>query len=170
MNNCSPIHSSGNASENMHASVLRQLAQLHKMSLEQLQEKWRELMGDEPPVYKSQLLIKRLSFRIQELFFGALSQPTKSLLKAVADRDPAAAVQTSLPSLKSNTERIMPGTRFVRIWNGNRYEVIASENGFEYQGRPFRSLTAIAKEITGTHWNGKLFFGLRTETGETRNA
>ena len=56
---------------------------------------------------------------------------------------------------------ILPGTRFVRIWKDRRYEVLAHENGFEYDGRMFRSLSAVAREITGTRWNGRLFFGLK---------
>ena len=56
---------------------------------------------------------------------------------------------------------ILPGTRFVRIWKDRRYEVLAHENGFEYEGRMFRSLSAVAREITGTRWNGKIFFGLK---------
>ena len=56
---------------------------------------------------------------------------------------------------------ILPSTRFVRIWKDRRYEVLAHENGFEYDGRMFRSLSAVAREITGTRWNGRLFFGLK---------
>jgi hypothetical protein len=128
--------------ELLRGSVLKQLAVLSKMSLEQLREKWLELFGGEPPFYKSQFMIKRLAYRIQELYYGGLSETAKA-------------------EQKSGADRILPGTRFVRIWNGKRYEVITGNDGFEFQGRTFRSLSAIAREITGTRWNGKLFFGLR---------
>ena len=107
-------------------SVLRQLATLETLSLEQLHEQWRDLYGGEPPGYKRRFLIKHLAYRVQELFYGGLSE-----------------------------------TRFVRIWKARRHEVLAHENGFEYEGRMFRSLSAVAREITGTRWNGRLFFGLK---------
>ena len=68
-------------------SVLRQLATLQSMSLEQLREKWLDLYGTEPPQYKKQFLVKRLAHRIQELFYGGLSEQAKSHLKKVAETD-----------------------------------------------------------------------------------
>jgi len=59
----------------------------------------------------------------------------------------------------------MVGTRLVRDWNGLRYDVLVTQDGFEFEGRPYKSLTAIAKAITGTHWNGPNFFGLRRKNG-----
>jgi hypothetical protein len=59
----------------------------------------------------------------------------------------------------------MIGTRLVRDWNGQRYDVLVTHDGFEFEGRPYKSLTAIAKAITGTHWNGPHFFGLRRKQG-----
>ena len=59
----------------------------------------------------------------------------------------------------------MPGTRLVRIWNDRRYEVIVLADGYEFEGRTFRSLSAVAREITGTRWNGKVFFGLKKVYG-----
>jgi hypothetical protein len=147
--------------ELLRGSVLKQLAVLSKMSLEQLREKWLELFGGEPPFYKSQFMIKRLAYRIQELYYGGLSETAKAALKNFAASDPVATANLSIPEQKSGADRILPGTRFVRIWNGKRYEVITGNDGFEFQGRTFRSLSAIAREITGTRWNGKLFFGLR---------
>ena len=142
-------------------SVLRQLATLQNMSLDQLREKWLDLYGTEPPQYKKQFLVKRLAHRIQELFYGGLSAQAKSHLKKVAETDPVATVIRKIPDERKSQEAILPGTRFVRIWNDQRYEVIARESGFEYDGRIFRSLSAIAREITGTRWNGKIFFGLK---------
>lgn len=142
-------------------SVLRQLATLQNMSLDQLREKWLDLYGTEPPQYKKQFLVKRLAHRIQELFYGSLSEQAKCHLKKVAETDPVATVIRKIPEERKSQEAILPGTRFVRIWNDQRYEVIARESGFEYDGRIFRSLSAIAREITGTRWNGKIFFGLK---------
>ena len=142
-------------------SVLRQLATLETLSLEQLHEQWRDLYGGEPPHYKRQFLIKRLAYRIQELFYGGLSESAQTRLRQVAQDDPVARVDRWVSGNPQGKADILPGTRFVRIWKDRRHEVLAHENGFEYDGRIFRSLSAVAREITGTRWNGRLFFGLK---------
>ena len=142
-------------------SVLRQLATLNAMTLEQLREKWLDLYGSDPPPYKKQFLIKRLAYRIQELYYGGLSEGAKAHLSQVAQEDPMARVDVGVSEKRQSKNGILPGTRFVRIWKDRRYEVLAQENGFEYDGRIFRSLSAVAREITGTRWNGRLFFGLK---------
>ena len=153
---------SGNGSRARH-SVLRQLATLETMSLEQLHEKWRDLYGGEPPGYKRQFLIKRLAYRIQALFYGGLSEAAKTRLQQVARDDSAARVESRTSGVPQGQADILPGTRFVRIWKDRRYEVLTHPNGFEYEGQMFRSLSAVAREITGTRWNGRLFFGLKKD-------
>ena len=142
-------------------SVLRQLATLETMTLEQLHEQWRDLYGGEPPHYRRRFLIKRLAYRIQELFYGGLSEAAKARLQQVARGDPVARVDGRVSGNPRSKADILPGTRFVRIWKDRRHEVLAHENGFEYDGRIFRSLSAVARDITGTRWNGRLFFGLK---------
>ena len=142
-------------------SVLRQLATLETMSLEQLHEQWRDLYGGEPPRSRRRFLIKRLAYRIQELFYGGLSEAAKAHWRHVAQGDPVARVESRVSGNPRSKADILPGTRFVRIWKDRRHEVLAHENGFEYDGRMFRSLSAVAREITGTRWNGRLFFGLK---------
>jgi hypothetical protein len=135
-------------------SVLRQLAALQKMKLPELQDKWRDLYGSEPPSLSKLFIQKRLAYRIQELFYGGLSQDTKNMLKRYA----AADVKSPLPAAQKNNGRILPGTRFIREWHGETHEVIARDKGFEYAGQMYRSLSAIATKITGTKWNGVVFF------------
>ena len=149
-----------NGSRTRH-SVLRQLATLETLSMEQLHEQWRDLYSGEPPGYKRQFLIKRLAYRIQELFYGGLSEAAKAHWRQVAQGDPVARVESRVSGNLQGKADILPGTRFVRIWKDRHHEVLAHENGFEYEGRIFRSLSAVAREITGTRWNGKLFFGLK---------
>ncbi|MCD6153946.1 MAG: DUF2924 domain-containing protein, partial [Syntrophobacterales bacterium] len=120
-------------------SVLRQLATLQNMTLEQLREKWLDLYGSDPPRYKKQFLVKRLAYRIQELFYGGLSETAKTHLRQIAQDDPVATVERKVPEERKSNENILPGTRFVRVWNDRRYEVVAREKGFEYDGRIFRS-------------------------------
>ena len=144
-------------------SVLRQLAALQKMPLTELQEKWRDLYGTEPPNFSRTFIQKRLAYRIQELFYGGLSGKTKDKLTELAKNDPVAMLQERNTTVKApnQTGKVCAGTRFVREWNGTQYEVIAKDKGFEFNGKMYRSLSAIATEITGARWSGNLFFGLR---------
>ena len=151
---------SSNGSRARH-SVLRQLATLETLMMEQLHEQWRDLYGGEPPGYKRQFLIKRLAYRIQALFYGGLSEAAQAHWRHVAQGDPVARVDGRVSGNPRSKADILPGTRFVRIWKDRRHEVLAHPNGFEYDGRIFRSLSAVAREITGTRWNGRLFFGLK---------
>jgi hypothetical protein len=139
-------------------SVLRQLAALQKMSLADLKEKWHDLYGSEPPNFSRAFLQKRLAYRIQELFYGGLKKETKAKL-------------TGSQSGNSITKQKNPfalGTRFIRIWNQQEHEVVVISDGFEYQGQKFNSLTAVAKKITGSHWNGRKFFGLPRSNREPK--
>jgi hypothetical protein len=143
-------------------SVLRQLAALQKMSLPELREKWLDLYGAEPPEYRSTFFRKRLAYRIQELFYGGLSEEAQEKLAETAKNDPATVLAKGGVKKKFNPAwDIRPGTRLIREWRGRDYEVLATEKGFEFNGRSYRSLTAIANEITGTKWSGLVFFGLK---------
>ena len=135
--------------------VLAQIAALQRMDAGELRKQWDVLMGTPPPGSAANLR-QRLIHRIQELAHGGLPPAVKATLVKVARRDAGEA-----PMEKPTT----PGTRFIREWRGHRHEVTAIADGFEYLGRPYRSLTAVAKAITGQHTNGKVFFGLRTREG-----
>ena len=165
MNELQNAATGGKNQDRTRNSVLRQMALLQSMSLEQLREKWLDLYGEEPPQYKKQFLIKRLAYRIQELFYGGLSEQAKVYLQQAAKEDPVATVNRRIPEERKSNEAILPGTRLVRVWNDRRYEVIVLADGYEFEGRTFRSLSAVAREITGTRWNGKVFFGLKKVYG-----
>lgn len=132
-------------------SVLRQLAALQKMLLPELREKWKDLYGSEPPNYGQVFIRRHLAYRIQELFYGGLKKEVNAeLLK----RKPSDADSTNI-----NEGAFTAGTRLVRVWNKQEHEVTVVTSGFEYEGQIFRSLSAVAGKITGTHWNGRHFFG-----------
>lgn len=138
--------------------VLRQLASLNQMDLSELKEKYAELYGNEAKVASVQTLRRKLAYRIQEVYYGGLSIEEKASLDLIARRDPVA----NLESGKLPPGAVPRGTRFSREWHGKIYEVIATGQGtYEYDGSFFRSLTAVAKAITGTQWNGKKFFGIK---------
>ena len=145
----------------MKQSVLKQVTELSDLDSDQLKERWRALFGSEPPAYNKPYLIKRLAYRIQELAYGGLSDAAQAQLRDALHED------DGLPGRMQRRRRKpgMPvvGTRLVREWQGNRYEVTVVSGGFEFEGRKYRSLSAITKAITGTHWNGPGFFGLRQQ-------
>jgi hypothetical protein len=155
-----------------HQSVLRQIADLQRLPMPELHARWRVLMGAEPPPYNRQFLLKRLIYRVQELAYGGLPLPAhqtleRGLADAGYDALGAAIVatrKTALPRQKAGIPVV--GTRLVREWNGCPYEVVVTRDGFNYDGRPYKSLTAVTKAITGTKWNGPHFFGLRQPSGK----
>ena len=145
-------------------STLRQITQLSKLSFSELQARWRSLFGSEPPAYHRRFLVKRLAYRIQELAYGGLSETIRAQMADIL-QDAGLDEQASIPgrgrTQKRSQDLPLAGTRLVREWNGRRYEVTVASGGFIFEGRRYRSLTAITKVITGTHWNGRAFFGLR---------
>jgi len=149
-------------------AVLRQIAELQRLPMSELMERWRVLMGTDPPSYNRPFLLKRLIYRVQELAYGGLpmhayQEMDRVLSEAGYDELGAAILpsQAHRPSPTRNPGHPIIGTRLVREWNGRQYEVLTTRDGFEFEGRPYKSLTAITKAITGTHWNGPRFFGLR---------
>jgi hypothetical protein len=139
-------------------TVLSELAALKGASAEILKARWRELFDTEPAAYNRRFLESRLAYRIQELAYGGLSRDTLERLKAMAkqyaSRDPAE--RKARPAL-----RPVAGTKLVREWQGVEHCVTVRADDFEYLGRPYKSLSSIAREITGTKWNGWVFFGLK---------
>jgi hypothetical protein len=146
-------------------SVLKQIADLERMSAADLQHRWRELIGTEPPRYNREFLVRRLAHRLQELAHGGLSQAARAKMDALLDEagyDEIGALRASRRHSQGRRDVPVEGTRLVRGWNDERHEVTVVAGGFEYGGRRYRSLTAVATAITGTHWNGPAFFGLRS--------
>jgi hypothetical protein len=149
----------------MSQSALAQIAALEHLSMADLQARWRELIGTEPPRYNREFLIRRLAYRMQELVYGGLRQAARAgmvQLLAQAGCDELGSLRPSKQTGRGRRESPVAGTRLIREWNGQPHEVTAVPGGFAYRGRRYRSLTAIAELITGTHWNGPSFFGLRS--------
>ena len=138
-------------------NVLGRVVALRTASTEALKRQWRDLFGAEPPPYNRRLLESRLAYRIQELGYGGLSPTAREKLDALADQ----VGQGKQLSVKLKTDRPVTGTRLVREWQGVEHTVTVLVDGYEYQGRRYKSLSAIARAITNTQWNGPLFFGLK---------
>jgi Protein of unknown function (DUF2924) len=142
----------------MNDSVLAQLAALPGKTTSELKQLWRELYDREPPSFNRDFLVKRLAYRIQELAYGGLSARAEAKLdRLIADEE--ARLNGKPP--KRRGDRPIVGTRLIREWKGVEHTATVLADGYEYQGRPYRSLSAIARAITGTRWNGPLFFGVR---------
>jgi hypothetical protein len=133
------------------------LADLENRSTPELRAEWRNLYRTEPPTRLSRDLLRRgIAFRWQERLQGGLSMAVKRRLDALAAQFDGKAAAAFAPDTV-----LKPGTRLVREWHGRAHAVIVLEDGFEYQGRRYASLSRIASLITGTRWSGPVFFGLK---------
>jgi hypothetical protein len=139
-------------------TVLARLAALKTATTPALKKEWRVLFGVEPPPYNRRFLESRLAYRVQELAFGGLKPETVARLEALGEQFSGGKVTVR----RTRGDRPLAGTRLVREYQGIAHTVTVRAGGFEYQGRPYKSLSAIARHITGTRWNGLLFFGLRS--------
>lgn len=157
-------------------SVLKQIAQLQSLTYDELKERWAMLYGSTPPAYNRTFVIKRLAYRIQELTHGGLSYATRERMRQILlasgfDETGCRPEGKRAAANQSGKNQPVLGTKFGREWNGKLHEVTAVSGGFEYEGKRYRSLTAVTKAITGTHWNGRAFFGVskaETRTGAKR--
>src|SRR3979490_2291387 len=142
----------------MKASVLSQLAALKGPPARVLKAKGRELFETEPPAYNRRFLESRLAYRIQELAYGGLSRETLERLRAMAKQY---ATRDAAERKARPVHRPIFGTRLIREYQGIEHCVTVRADDFEYLGRPYKSLSSVAPEITGTKWNGWVFFGLK---------
>jgi hypothetical protein len=138
--------------------VLGRLAALAGASTADLKDQWRALFGAEPLPYSRVFLENRLAYRIQELAYGGLKPETVKRLEALGEQIDGKNI--TLRRIRQE-QRPITGTRLLREWRGVEHVVTVQREGFEWQGRPYQSLSAIARAITGTRWNGWVFFGLR---------
>jgi hypothetical protein len=133
------------------------LSRLPTLNLGELRQRWRGLYKTEaPPNLSRELLVRAVAYRMQELARGGLrAEPRRQLLRIAQQfKETGAARIRARPELK-------PGTRLMREWQGRSYDVRVLDDGFSWQGTNYRSLSAIARKITGTAWSGPLFFGLK---------
>ena len=135
-------------------TVLRQLSALPAMDMNALKALWKDLYDIEPPKSNRTFLIRRLSYRIQEIAYGGLTPETKKRIQRLK-HDPNAGA--------AKRDRSLPptGTMITREYQGVEHRVTVLDDGFEYQGRRYSNLSVIARVITGTRWSGPVFFGLK---------
>jgi len=133
--------------------IAARIRELPKVDTPALRALWHELFASPPhPRIRRELMIPVLAYRLQERAYGGLKEDTNRQLRRWAselERSPAAA------------SRIKPGTRILRQWEGDTHEVTVVRDGYSYRSKCYKSLSAIARQITGTRWSGPVFFGLK---------
>ena len=161
-------------------NIAAEVKALGRMSVGELREKYRAVFGEETRSGNKDFLRKRIAWRIQAQAEGGLSERARRRAEELANdadlriRPPRGTAPAASPSGRTvvrsfspgHDRRLpMPGTVITREYRGETVTVTVLDGGFEYEGQVFRSLTAVAKAVTGTHWNGYHFFGLRRRGG-----
>ncbi len=133
------------------------LAALADLDAVDLRAEWRRLYRSHPPLHiRRDLLVLAIAWKLQEKVHGGLTAAQKRKLAGIAED-----LRQNGDLSGSRAIRMKPGLRLVREWRGETHDVLVLEDGFEWYGKRRRSLSAIAREITGTRWSGPLFFGLK---------
>jgi hypothetical protein len=141
-------------------SIPARLAALKTMPMPDLKAQWRELFETEPPPFNRRYLENRIAYRLQELVYGGLKPETLRRLEALGEQYDSDNLTTRRIR---HDARTVAGTRLVREYRGVEHTVTVLADGYEWEGRPYRSLSSIARAITGTRWNGLVFFGLKSQ-------
>ena len=146
----------------MAKSITERVAALKTTPTAQLKTMWREFFESAPPPFNRRYLESRLAYRIQELAYGGLKRETVKRLHALGEQLDGG--KAAIRQRRADT-RPVAGTRLIKYWQDTPHEVIVSVDHFEYQGRRYKSLSAIASAITGTNRNGWTFFGFGASGG-----
>lgn len=137
--------------------LAKELASLSELGRQELVDHFRSLYGREPPRQISRpLLVLAVGYRMQEKTFGGLKPKVRRILERTAEDIAADRSVTVAPS-----RVLKPGMRLMREWRGTSHEVSVVEDGVVFRGERYRSLSEVARIITGTRWSGPAFFGLR---------
>ena len=157
-----------------HAIITREIEKLSDLSVNQLREKWVEVWNEPCRSRNKDYLRKRIAWRIQARAFGGLSERAlrraeeladETLLRILPPRKVAVPKSTgdtiNAEFTTANPSIPMPGSVITKNYQGRKLVVTVEEKGFKFKGQIYRSLSAVAKAVTGTHWNGRVFFGFK---------
>jgi hypothetical protein len=165
----------------MDSKIAKEVARLPHMTPEKLRRRYAQVFGEPTRTGNKAWLIKRIAWRLQALAEGDLSERARNRARELAcdadlrlsppqptrSRSQAAAELIAIPAHRSDPRLPPPGSILVRKYKGQSVQVKVLHQGFEYRGTTFESLSAVAKVITGTHWNGMLFFRLNRKGGKS---
>ena len=146
-------------------TIPEEVAELRAMDVPCLVQRYEALFGKPPRVRHKDWLWKRIAWKLQERRLGGLSKVAKARLEElIAEIELPLAESTAKPKASAEARRdlkaLLPGTVLTRIWHDRQIRVRVLDNGFDWDGQVFKSLSAVARAVTGSHWNGRLFFGL----------
>jgi hypothetical protein len=143
-----------------------EIGRLPNLSLLELRHRWKTLFGHPAPKsLRRNFLARAVAYQMQVEAYGGLSVATKRRLREIVN-----AVRTGDANAMLGSSRIKPGTQMIRQWQSTTHTVTALVEGFEWNGRTYKSLSAIANAITGTNWNGFAFFGIKRAPSGNKNA
>lgn len=150
----------------MSNKMIARIAALPEMTAPELKALWKSLYAKEPPPFNKTYFVKRLAYRIQELEYGVDSRPLERQLEAHARQQMDMQGRTKHRSRRESQNIPVSGTRLIREYQGDEHVVTVLPCGFDYRGQRFKSLSRIARTITGKQWSGPVFFGLRSTGGK----
>jgi ABC-type branched-subunit amino acid transport system substrate-binding protein len=143
-----------------------EIRRLPDLSLAELRDRWKALFGNPAPLsLRRKFLARAVAYQMQVKAHGGPSNSTRRRLREIAE-----AVRRGNPDAAGVTRQIRPGTQMIRQWRDETHIVTAIAGGFEWNGQTYKSLSAVAKEITGTNWNGYAFFGIKRASIANKNA
>lgn len=144
-------------------NVTAQIAQLPNLPMQNLWSLWDEFYGQRPGHHNRTYLESRIAYKLQERAFGGLVINAKRKLEKIGQTG-------EVPNHKRHADtQLAPGATLIREYNGLTYRVTVLDDGrFEFQGKPYKSLSAIARAITGSVWSGPVFFGLKLSSRERK--
>ncbi len=145
------------------ADINQEIEQLDRLSPAQLRSRWREIYRAPAPDLSPGLLARGIAYRQQERLHGGLSRAAEKQIGAITKR-----LQRTGSVTDPHAVTIKPGTRLVRSWNGTVHSELVCETGYDFDGRHYASLTQVARDITGAHWSGPRFFGLKKPVTDRR--
>src|SRR3977135_3941790 len=148
------------------AALEAEIGRLPALGLLELRNRWKTLFGHSAPKsLRRNFLARAVAYQMQVYTYGGLSVAIKRRLREIAD-----AVRNGDANAALGTVRIKPGTQMIRQWQDTTHTVTALAEGFEWNGRNYKSLSAVANAITGTNWNGYAFFGIKSAQSSNKNA
>ena len=146
-------------------ALASEIASLSKLGTDELRERWKATFGNPPSHDISRsFLMRAIAYHLQEKAFGGLKLSTRRLLEEFTDDRADGSAVAAAPS-----RIVQRGAVLVREWRGISHQVSVLERGFRFRGKRYRSLSEVAREITGTRWSGPLFFGLKRRAKEAAN-
>jgi hypothetical protein len=157
----SPHHTKRFVFRGASVDLMREIERIQSLDVSAIRERWKELFGSAPsPLLGAVFMTRAIAYRIQERVLGGLKPSTQRILDRL-EGDGATNPNKFVPRRRTSA-----GTVLIREWRGVRHRVTVLDNDVVYRGRRYKSLSEVARAITGTHWSGPLFFGLKNRTKE----